>query len=304
MAKSRGKDPMSSMMDGEERGLLAGDGSKQPWGSPRRSYYSQRHVAGLAAGLLVFLLVGAPIIVVPAGHLAIVDFYGYVAKDTIPAGMHLKTLFASSHFFSLKTQLAEMTQDAPTNEGLIVELDVSILYHVQPDKVRDLYLTVGPKYYEVVMRPEITSSIRTLTARFNAKTLYSAGREELSLGLEKQLNDNLAPRGIIVEQALLRKLVLPKIVSGAIEEKLKAEQESQRMEFIITKEKQEADRKRIEAQGISDFQKIVSEGISPELLEWKGIEATERLAESSNAKVVVVGNSKNGLPLILGDGHK
>lgn len=286
----------------EERGLL--DGKERPSSRrPKAPWYASKHVMGSAVGLLVILIIGAPIVVVPAGHAAVVDFYGHVAKSTIPAGMHVKTLFASSHFFSLKTQLAEVTQDSPTNEGLIVELDVSILYHVKPDMVRDLYLTVGPKYYEVVMRPEITSSIRTLTARFNAKTLYSAGREELTMGLEKQLNDNLAPRGIIVEQALLRKLVLPKIVSGAIEEKLKAEQESQRMEFVITKEKQEADRKRIEAQGISDFQKIVSEGISSELLEWKGIEATERLAESNNAKVVVVGNSKNGLPLILGDSH-
>src|SRR5207237_3752494 len=106
-------------------------------------------------------------------------------------------------------------------------------------------------------------------------------------------------RGIIAEAVLLRKIGLPPIVANAIQEKLKAEQQSQQMKFVLQKEQQEAERKRIEAQGISDFQKIVAQGISPQLLEWKGIEATEKLAASSNAKVVIIGNAKNGLPLVL-----
>jgi prohibitin 1 len=99
---------------------------------------------------------------------------------------------------------------------------------------------------------------------------------------------------------LLRKIGLPGTLAAAIQEKLKREQESEQMKFVLQKEQQEAERKRIEAQGISDFQKIVSQGISPQLLEWKGIEATEKLAGSPNTKVVVIGNAKNGLPLILG----
>jgi prohibitin 1 len=99
---------------------------------------------------------------------------------------------------------------------------------------------------------------------------------------------------------LLRKIDLPKVVADAIQEKLKREQEAQQMQFVLQKEQQEAERKRIEAQGVADFQRIVAQGISPLLLEWKGIEATEKLATSPNTKVVVIGNSKNGLPLILG----
>ncbi len=108
-----------------------------------------------------------------------------------------------------------------------------------------------------------------------------------------------APRGVIVENAPLRKVTLPAGLSASIEQKLQAEQESQRMQFVLTKEKQEADRKRIEAQGISDFQKIVQQGISEQLLRWKGIEATERIATSANTKVIIVGAGKDGLPIIL-----
>ena len=107
-------------------------------------------------------------------------------------------------------------------------------------------------------------------------------------------------RGIIVQQVLLRKIGLPPVVANAIQEKLRREQEAEQMKFVLQKEQQEAERKRIEAQGVADFQRIVAQGISPQLLEWKGIEATEKLATSANSKVVVIGNSKNGLPLILG----
>jgi prohibitin 1 len=105
---------------------------------------------------------------------------------------------------------------------------------------------------------------------------------------------------VIVENVLLRDVQLPAMLKGSIEAKQQAEQDALRMSFILQKEKQEAERKRIEAQGIADFQKIVAQGISPQLLEWKGIEATKKLATSANAKIVVVGNAKNGLPLILG----
>jgi len=258
-------------------------------------------VIGLIAAFIIFLL-GTPIISVPAGHAAVIDFGGYVFARVLPSGLNTKLPFAASHIFSLKTQLLDVNLNVPTNEGLIVELDVSVLYHVKESAVRDVYMTLGVNYGEVLVQPEVTSTIRSLTARYTAKALYSAGRDELSEGIGAQLNQKLNSRGIEVEQALLRKVVLPALVTKAIEEKLKAEQESQRMEFVLTKEKQEAERKRIEAQGIADFQNIVSKGISEQLLQWKGIEATERLAQSSNAKVVVVGNSKNGLPLILGDG--
>eukprot|EP00238_Polyblepharides_amylifera_P014310 CAMPEP_0196586738 /NCGR_PEP_ID=MMETSP1081-20130531/55391_1 /TAXON_ID=36882 /ORGANISM="Pyramimonas amylifera, Strain CCMP720" /LENGTH=308 /DNA_ID=CAMNT_0041908715 /DNA_START=134 /DNA_END=1060 /DNA_ORIENTATION=+ len=281
-----------------------GSSKSNEYFSERSSSFSIRFYLYVSIGFLFFLFMfGAPIITVPAGHSAVVDLFGYVEENTVPSGVHLKTLFASSHAFSLKTQLFDVSQDAPTSEGLMVELDVSVLFRLEPSAVVNIYRTLGVNYRDVLVKPEITSTIRGLTSKFTAKTLYSAGRETMSEGITNELNEKLGKRGIIVEQALLRKVVLPNLVTTAIEEKLKAEQESQKMEFVLLKEKSEAERKRIEARGIADFQTIVSEGISPQLLEWKGIEATENLANSRNAKVVVIGSAKNGLPLILGDSH-
>jgi regulator of protease activity HflC (stomatin/prohibitin superfamily) len=115
----------------------------------------------------------------------------------------------------------------------------------------------------------------------------------------KDIERQTEPRGVIVESVPLRRVVLPPGLTESIESKLRAEQESQRMQFVLTKEKQEAERKRIEAKGISDFQQIVVQGMSDQLLRWKGIQATEKLAESQNAKVVIIGSGKDGLPLIL-----
>ncbi|KAK3258844.1 hypothetical protein CYMTET_32130 [Cymbomonas tetramitiformis] len=159
------------------------------------------------ATLLVFW--GWPFVVVPAGHSAVVDLFGYVQKDTIPAGFRLKQLFSNTYLFSLKTQLVEVTQDTPTSEGLMIELDVSILFHLEPTAVVKLYNEIGTNYNEILVNPEIESSIRGLTSKFTAKTLYSAGREELSQGINDELNEKLQSRGIIVEQVLLRKVVLP-----------------------------------------------------------------------------------------------
>jgi regulator of protease activity HflC (stomatin/prohibitin superfamily) len=117
--------------------------------------------------------------------------------------------------------------------------------------------------------------------------------------IQEELKNQLDPRGVIVENVLLRDVQLPATLKGSIEAKQQAEQDALRMNFTLQKEKQEAERKRIEAQGIADFQKIVATGISAQLLEWKGIEATEKLALSPNAKVVIIGNPKNGLPLVL-----
>jgi len=141
---------------------------------------------------------------------------------------------------------------------------------------------------------------RGVTAQYEARALYTSEREQLAHAVASELRKLVEPRGIAVESTPLRKMTLPARLAAAIEEKLGAEQESQRMQFVLAREKQEADRRRIEAQGIADFQHIVSQGINEQLLKWKGIEATQKLAESQNTKVVIVGSGKDGLPVILG----
>jgi regulator of protease activity HflC (stomatin/prohibitin superfamily) len=148
--------------------------------------------------------------------------------------------------------------------------------------------------------PQFRSVVRGVTARYEAKALYTASREKLAGEIMDELEGLVGPRGITIETAALRQIILPQRLTKSIEEKLQAEQESQRMAFVLKKEEQEAERKRIEAKGIKDFQTIVSEGINDQLLRWKGIEATEKLANSPNAKVIVIGSGKDGLPLILG----
>jgi prohibitin 1 len=182
----------------------------------------------------------------------------------------------------------------------VMALDTSLLFHLNPGNAADLYQHIGPNYVETLVEPSLRAAIREATASHSANALYTGEREKVAQEINAQLIRELNKRGIEVENVLLRDIQLPATLKASIETKQQAEQESLAMAFRLQKEKQEAERKRIEAQGIHDFQQIVSQGISPALLEWKGIEATEALARSPNTKVVVVGNNKNGLPLILG----
>jgi regulator of protease activity HflC (stomatin/prohibitin superfamily) len=201
--------------------------------------------------------------------------------------------------FTLKTQLLDSQNQVPTQEGLNVELDVSILYHIQPSSARELYLTLGEGYQEVLIKPELASAVRGLTSEQSAKALYTSGRRTIQTNLKQELVKKFESRGIILEDVLLKAIVLPKMLTDAIEVKAQAEQESARMEFVLSKEEAEAKRKQIEAKGIQSFQKIVSEGISKELLMWKGIEATEKLASSKNAKIVMMGNNEKSMPVLF-----
>jgi prohibitin 1 len=200
---------------------------------------------------------------------------------------------------SVKTQEIKEAMDVPSREGLTVGLEVSVLYHLSPTKAAEVYRSIGPNYVEVLLEPQFRSVARGVTAAYDAKALYTSEREHLAQAIRADLEKLVEPRGIDVEVTPLRKVTLPAGLTQAIEDKLKSEQESQRMQFVLIKEQQEAERKRIEARGIADFQDIVARGISEPLLRWKGIEATEKLAASPNAKVVIVGSGKDGLPIIL-----
>merc|ERR1712023_434080 len=225
--------------------------------------------------------------------------FGHVSEATLPSGLHFLNPFSSVVTMNLKTQLVYSENIVPTQEGLNVELDVSLLYHIDLLRVREIYLQLGEAYEETLIMPELQSAVRGLTSEVSAKALYTSGRTEIHDKLHKELTEKLTARGIVLEDVLLKGIKLPKQLTDAIELKAQAEQESARMEFVLTKEKQEAERKKLEASGVAAFQKIVSEGISSQLLQWKGIEATEHLANSKNAKIVVMGNTKDSLPVLL-----
>ena len=266
----------------------------------KRFQKSETTFAMLGFVIALFVALLQCFTIIPAGHTGVIDFLGYVSDITLKPGVNLVNPMANVEKMSIKTQELKELMSVPSKEGLSVDLEISLLFKLDSEKANDIYKTVGPNYAEIILVPQFRSVVRGVTARYEAKALYTASREKLAGEILVELENLVGPRGIIVEQAPLRQIQLPERLTKSIEEKLQAEQESQRMEFILTREKQEADRKRIEAKGIADFQEIVSKGISEQLLKWKGIEATEKLAGSQNTKVVIIGSGKDGLPLILG----
>lgn len=255
--------------------------------------------AKLIAGGVALILFSSVTAIVEPGDVGIVTTLGAMSPAPLQAGFHFKSPMADVRTFSVKTVLTEEKTTVPTKEGLSIELDTALLYRLEPEKVQSLILSVGSDFERVVVQPEVRSIIRGLTSEVEAKALYTSGRGELQRRLKEDLSEALGARGIIVEDVLLKSVKLPDQLTRAVELKAESEQAAQRMEFVLAKERQEAERKKIEAQGIADFQAIVSKGISPELLKWKGIEATERLADSTNAKLVIMGNGKDSLPVIL-----
>jgi len=253
----------------------------------------------LAILVLVIILLMASTTSIPTGNVGVLTLFGRVTGETLPEGIHLVNPLKSVQKLSVQTQSVKESANVPSNEGLILALDTSLLFRLDKDKAAFVYQTMGEPYVERVVEPTLRAAIRAATSAHSANALYTNARELVQAQIQDELTKELAPRGVIVENVLLRDVQLPAMLKGSIEAKQQAEQDALRMSFILQKEKQEAERKRIEAQGIADFQKIVATGISPQLLEWKGIEATEKLATSANAKVVIIGNPKNGLPLVL-----
>jgi prohibitin 1 len=254
---------------------------------------------GIAAFLLVILLFSS-VTRVATGHVGVLTLFGKVTGETLGEGIHLINPLKTNNELSIQTQTLKESASVPSSEGLMMSLDTSLIYHLNPDRASEVFQKIGADYENIVVEPTLRSAIRESTASHTANALYTGEREMVGKQIYDQVTVQLSQRGLTVENVLLRDIQLPATLKAAIEAKQQAEQESLAMNFRLQKETQEAQRKRIEAAGVRDFQQIVAQGITPSLLEWKGIEATENLAKSPNSKVVVIGNNKNGLPLILG----
>jgi prohibitin 1 len=256
---------------------------------------------GLAVAAFIFvILLFSAVTRVGTGHVGVLTLFGKVTGETLGEGIHVINPLKTNNEMSIQTQTIKESASVPSSEGLMMSLDTSLIYHLNPDHAADVFQKIGADYENVVVEPTLRSAIRESTASHTANALYTGEREMVGKQIFEQVNEQLTKRGLTVENVLLRDIQLPATLKAAIEAKQQAEQESLAMNFRLQKETQEAQRKRIEAAGVRDFQQIVAQGITPSLLEWKGIEATENLAKSPNSKVVVIGNNKNGLPLILG----
>lgn len=240
---------------------------------------------------------------IPSGHRGL--FYSKFGSGT-EMGRIYKEGFVWhlpwNSLFVYKTQLQEQKEDLTllSSDGATINMEVSILYRPQVESLDSLQVGIGPDYYNVAVAPTIRGIARAVAGRYKPEEIYSTKREQLNAEILDQLQSAMREKFVIIEKVLIRDVMIPEKISEAINFKLTADQEAQRMQFTIEKERLEAERKRIEAQGISDFQTIVSKGITPSLLKWKGIEATMKISESPNTKVVIVGNDAGSLPIILG----
>lgn len=233
---------------------------------------------------------------VPAASVGVVSTLGTVQEGALSSGLHVVNPFASVTVFPTRTLLLEEASNVPTEAGLNVQLDVAMLYHIEADKAHTIFTTLGEQYELTYLKPQLASALRGVTGAVQPEALYTSTRNDLQTQLTNTLAAEMTPHGIVVENVLFKNLTLPKLLRESIETKTAAQQEAERMQFVIQRETQEAERKAIEAQGIKDFQNIVSEGISDQLLQWKGIEATERLTQAKNAKLIVLGNDKASIP--------
>jgi prohibitin 1 len=258
-----------------------------------------RRLGGIVTAVVLLILAWISVTSVPTGNVGVLTLFGRVTGEILPEGIHLINPLKSVNKLSVQTQSIKETANVPSNEGLILALDSTLLFHLDRTKAAEVYQRIGDDYSAKVVEPTLRAAIRSATSAHTANALYTSARELVAKQIQDELIVELGARGFTVENVLLRDVQLPALLKTSVEAKQQAEQDALRMSFVLQKEKQEAERKRIEAQGIADFQRIVAQGISPQLLEWKGIEATEKLATSPNAKVVLIGNSKTGLPLIL-----
>jgi len=257
----------------------------------------------IGMAVAIFIAFSQMFTVIPAGHSGVIDFFGSVSDKTLGPGVNFVNPMANVVKFDTRKQELKETMNVPSKEGMSVELEISMIFQLKMEKVNLIYKTAGnyEEYLQKLVIPNFRSVVRGVTTKYEAKALYTAERDKLENEMREKLSSVREISEITVLSTPLRQINLPRGLTASIEEKLKAEQESQRMEFILTREKQEAERKRIEAKGIADFQEIVSKGISEQLLKWKGIEATEKLANSQNSKIIVIGSGKEGLPIILGN---
>lgn len=215
-------------------------------------------------------------------------------------GFHIIAPWNEMIIFTVEEQQVEQGMDVLSSNGLSISVDVTMRFRPVYNQIGYLYKAFRTSYVDALVVPELRSAVRKVIGRYTPEELYSTKREEIETSIKKETSNILEKNFVQMTALLIRSVKLPQAIQNAIEKKLEQEQASLEYEFKLQKEKKEADRKRIEAKGIQDFQRIISETITPALLKWKGIEATLDLAKSENAKVVVVGG-KDGLPIILGN---
>lgn len=269
--------------------------------------------AYLRAGGLVLFLIGllfSSIVQIGTGEVGVQILFGSVQNTTLASGLHLINPLIDVQRLDIKTENYTMSaihsegskegDDAIrvlTADGLEVVMDLTVLYKVVPSSAPDILRSTGIDYTDKIVRPLTRTKIRDNAVYYDAVALYSTKRDEFQARIFASIESDFKKRGLLLEQLLIRNITLPQAVRTSIEQKISAEQDAQKMQFVLQKERQEAERKRVEAQGISDYQRIISESLTDRQLQYESIKAQIEVAKSPNAKVIIMG--KAGAPVIL-----
>jgi regulator of protease activity HflC (stomatin/prohibitin superfamily) len=250
---------------------------------------------------------------IDAGKVGVQSLYGSVQSDVLDSGLRLINPLMDVTIFDTQTQNYTMSaihgegaqegDDAIrvlSNDGLEVVIDLTVLYRVSPNDAPKILKTIGANYSDKIVRPITRTRIRDNAVYYDAVALYSTKRNEFQQRIFKNIEADFKSRGLILEQLLIRNINLPQSVKATIESKINAEQDAQKMTFVLQKEKQEAERKRVEAQGIADYQRIISTNLTDKQLQYEQIKAQKELAASPNTKIIFM-NGRGNTPVILSD---
>jgi regulator of protease activity HflC (stomatin/prohibitin superfamily) len=267
-------------------------------------------VRGLAVIVMLAGVLTKCIIQIGAGEVGVKILFGNVQSDALISGLHFINPFVDVKHLDIKTQNYTMSgihdegaqsgDDAIrvlTSDGLEVTIDLTVLYKLLPSEAPRLLRETGDDYTDKIVRPVTRTKIRDNSVYYEAIALYSTKRDEFQQRIFASIENDFKKRGLILEQLLVRNITLPQSVKATIEQKINAEQDAQKMQFVLQKEKQEAERKRVEAQGIADYQRIINTGLTDQQLQYEQIKAYLELAKSPNSKVIVIG--KGNAPIIL-----
>ena len=266
-----------------------------------------------AVFIALIAIASSTLIQINAGQVGVKSMFGKIDDEVLQPGLNIVNPLYQVTEFDTRTQNYTMSlvhdegekqgDDAIrvlSKDGLEVILDITILYRVLPERAPTILKTIGVDYTDKIVRPLSRTRTRDVAVYYDAVALFSTSRDEFQAKITKDIERDLKARGIILEDLLVRNIQLPAKVKESIEAKITAEQESQKMTFVLSKERQEADRKRVEAQGISDYQRIISQGLTKELLQYESIKAQKDIALSPNAKVIVM-DGKSGANLMIND---
>ena len=241
--------------------------------------------------LLLVIFFSSGCATIRQGTVGVKRTIGKIDEQVIEPGARVFNPFTTKIItVPVRTENLEVSLELPSKEGLNVMSEISILYHIEQAKATEVIGEIGLGYESTVILPVFRASAADVTAKYMAKDMHTGNRFEIENEIRSQMMEIIGDRGFVIESVLMKSIQLPRGLYQAIEEKLQAEQEAQRMQFVLQKERQEAERRIIEAEGIRDANRIISEGLTPEVIQFKSIEAYRELSKSPNAKIII-GNS-------------